>query len=148
MCNSFITAHELESVLLLLLLNGQTHKHLYNFVWEFYPKESVRWVDHIFCFLKSLEVNFCFWSNGKMARGQQLGAGSCYSKTAGPCFFRLSVKRLNWCQSPRDKGLSLWNAATQAPVFPQTRRNGPTCASEWGLSRGITIPNDVWDDRN
>lgn len=31
----------------------------------------------------------------------------------GPCF-RLSVKWLNWCQSPRDKGLLLWNTATQA----------------------------------
>lgn len=31
----------------------------------------------------------------------------------GPCF-RLPVKWLNWCQSPRDRGLLHWNTATQA----------------------------------
>lgn len=34
-------------------------------------------------------------------------------RNGGTCF-RFSVKWLNWCQSPRDKGLLLWNTATQA----------------------------------
>lgn len=45
---------------------------------------------HLFYVPSAHEVQFGAESNGKMARGQQQVAGSCYSRTAGPVF-------VSWC---------------------------------------------------
>lgn len=64
---------------------------------------------HLFIFLSSC-LRLKSWKDGE---GPAARCWLMLQRNGGPCF-RLPVKWLNWCQSPRDKGLLLWNTATQA----------------------------------
>lgn len=70
-----------------------------------------------------LEVYSCVWSNGRMARGQQLGAGSCYSATAGPVF----ISRWNGLIGVRAPGIKASCSETQAhrPCLSSNQKERP-----------------------
>lgn len=63
--------------------------------------------------LKSLKLIFVTGSNGKMARGQLLGAGSCYGEAAGPVFVS-QWNGLIGVRAPGMEALLHRDAATQA----------------------------------
>lgn len=97
-------------------------------------------------FLFFLEVHFCGLKQRKDGKWPK-ARWWLMLKWNGRSCFPLLVKWLNWCQSPRDKGLLLWNIATPG-LYSLSQDERVTPGGEWGLSRAITIRNDVWDDRN
>lgn len=85
------------------------------------------------------KVHFGAESNGKMARGQQQGAGSCYSRTVGPVF----VSWWNGLIGVRAPGIKASAARSALTSFIL---GGNICRLLLNerLSCGVTISNDVW----